>query len=183
MLMPDSAYRNKLSPDHSGSYYMTGATDMTLGQNSITEAPNNFTIEFWAKPTATHEIDSEGDLYGGVTGQRYVIAPSWYAAPSEAGMGVSMGTNGISVYEHAAGYMPPLLVWQSPTPITDWVHVAVMYEDNVPYLYINGLLVHTGQQSSRQLVYPSFNFTGYDYGSYQGYVDEMSIWSEVRTQQ
>ncbi len=183
MLMPDSAYRKELSPDHSGSYYMTGATDMTLGQNSITEAPNNFTIEFWAKPTATHEIDSEGDLYGGVTGQRYVIAPSWYAAPSEAGMGVSMGTNGISVYEHAAGYMPPLLVWQSPTPITDWVHVAVVYEDNVPYLYINGLLVHTGQQSSRQLVYPSFNFTGYDYGSYQGYVDEMRIWSEVRTQQ
>jgi len=63
------------------------------------------------------------------------------------------------------------------------VHVAVVYEDNVPYLYLNGLLVHTGQQSSRQLVYPSFNFTGYDYGSYQGYIDEMRIWSEVRTQQ
>ena len=183
MIMPDSAYRNELSPAHSGSYYMTGSMAWPPAMNSIAEAPNNFTIEFWAKPTATHEIDEEGELFGGTSGQRYLIAPSWYADPSEAGMGVSMGTNGVSVYEHADNYMPALLVWQSPTPITDWVHVAIVYEDNLPYLYINGVLVHTGQQSSRQLVYPSFNFTGYGYGSFQGYLDEMRIWGESRSQQ
>jgi len=181
--MPDSAYRNELSPDHSGSYYMNGNTTSAGGLSTITEAPNSFTVEFWAKPTATHQVDAEGALYGGISGQRYLIAPTWLAGSTEAGMGVSMGTNGVSVYEHAAGYMPALLVWQSPTLITDWVHVAIVYANGKPTLYINGVQVRTGLQSSRQLVYPSFNFTGYDYGSYQGYVDEMRIWSEVRTQQ
>ena len=98
-------------------------------------------------------------------------------------MGVSVGTNGVSVYEHGDSYIPALLVWQSPSAITDWIHVAIVYQNKQPKLYINGQLVKTGLLSSKQFVYPSFNFTGYAYGTYQGYVDEMRIWKEARTQQ
>ncbi|MEO6549320.1 MAG: LamG-like jellyroll fold domain-containing protein [Ferruginibacter sp.] len=177
MQMPDSVYKSI------GTYYMNGTPITPDTLQVVPEAANNFTIEFWAKPTATHQIDVEGYNYGGITGQRYLVVPSWFPDQTNAGVGVSMGTNGVSVYEHAHLYIPAVLVWQSPAPITDWVHVAIVYTNNTPSLYINGKLVRTGLHSSRQLTYPSFNFTGYDYGTFQGYVNEMRIWKESRTQQ
>ena len=176
MQMPDSVYKT------GGAYFMNGTTLSMDSSYTIPDAANNFTIEFWAKPTATHRIDSEGYIWGGIAGQRYLVAPGFLAGTS-VGMGVSVGTNGVSVYEHGPSYIPALLVWQSPSAITDWIHVAVVYQNKQPKLYINGQLVRTGLVSSKQFVYPSFNFTGYGYGTYLGYVDEMRIWKEARTQQ
>ena len=176
MQMPDSVYKTD------GAYFMNGTTLSMDSSYTIPDAANNFTIEFWAKPTATHQIDSEGYIWGGIAGQRYLVAPGFLAGTS-VGMGVSVGTNGVSVYEHGPSYIPALLVWQSPSAITDWIHVAVVYQNKQPKLYINGQLVRTGLVSSKQFVYPSFNFTGYGYGTYLGYVDEMRIWKEARTQQ
>jgi len=65
----------------------------------------------------------------------------------DSGAGVSVGTNGISVIEHAYGYLPSLLVYD--TPITDWTHIVVVYENGQPKLYIKGNLVRTGLQSTR----------------------------------
>ena len=174
--MPDSVYRTD------GAYFMNVTTLPQDSSYTVSDASNNFTVEFWAKPTATHQIDSEGYTWGGLAGQRYLISPG-YLAGSNVGMGVSVGTNGVSVYEHGDSYIPALLVWQSPSAITDWIHVAIVYQNKQPKLYINGQLAKTGLLSSKQFVYPSFNFTGYAYGTYQGYVDEMRIWKEARTQQ
>ncbi len=176
MQMPDSVYRTD------GAYFMNGTTLPQDSSYTVSDAFNNFTVEFWAKPTATHQIDAEGYTWGGLAGQRYLVAPG-YLAGTNVSMGVSVGTNGVSVYEHGDSYIPALLVWQSPSAITDWIHVAIVYQNKQPKLYINGQLVKTGLLSSKQFVYPSFNFTGYAYGTYQGYVDEMRIWKEARTQQ
>ncbi len=80
-----------------------------LGQNDkiLSNVANNFTVEFWVKPQQVHEVDAEsqtGTL--GNSGQNYVIYPTQATATGAAGMGISVGTNGVSVYENAAGYMP-----------------------------------------------------------------------------
>ena len=66
-----------------------------------------------------------------------------------------MGTNGVSVYEHGDSYMPALLVYD--TPITGWNHIAVVYTNKQPILYINGILVRTGLTSLRPEVFLALN--------------------------
>ncbi len=143
---------------------------------------NTFTMEAWVNPTAPHEIDRQQT--GGVDGisnQRYLIFPTYGGAwgDGHAGMGISVGTNGISVYELAASYMPPILVW--PGAVTGWTHLAVVYQNGRPSLYVNGQWVAQGEQSPQAYVHPSLGFGGDIYGYFQGQADEIRIWNEART--
>lgn len=159
-----------------------GAIEITTigSQPAIMEGgQSSFTVEFWAKPTTTHEIDVEATSgYGGVSGQRFAISPSNIDHPLIAAMGVSVGINGVSVYEHAFGYIPALLVWQGT--ITDWTHISVVYSNNRPSLYINGVFVKQGLQSVR-LVVPSLPFLFGSYGHMDGAIDEIRVWNYART--
>ncbi len=60
-----------------------------------------------------------------------------------------MGTNGITVFEHGASYFVPILVY--PKPITDWTHVAIVYNAGQPSLYLDGVLVHSGLKGTHVL--------------------------------
>ncbi|MBW8370547.1 MAG: LamG domain-containing protein [Thiobacillus sp.] len=123
---------------------------------------NDFTMAFWVNPTATHQLDAQSASgTAGTGGQRYVVYPAqgtdaWGAG--HAGAGVSVGTNGISVYEHAASYMPPLLVWSGA--VSGWTHVAVVYQSRQPRLYVNGALVATGLTSTYANVHPGLRSSG-----------------------
>jgi RHS repeat-associated protein len=159
-----------------------GAIEIT-GLGSLPEilpgTQSNFTIEFWAKPTSTHEIDIESTSgYAGVLGQRFAISPSNIDDPVIAAMGVSVGTNGVSVYEHAFDYIPALLVWQGS--LSTWTHIAVTYTNNRPKLYINGVFVKEGLQSTRTVV-PSFPFKFSTYGYMNGAIDEIRVWDHARS--
>jgi hypothetical protein len=91
-------------------------------------------------------------------------------------MGVSAGTNGISVYEHAGGYMPPILVYSGS--VTGWNHAAVVYTDKRPKLYLNGVLVRTGLLSNMIYIHPYPLYIGnMTYGSFSGKIDEFRIWN------
>jgi RHS repeat-associated protein len=163
-----------------GSAQMTG----NLDQNTrfFGNVANTFTVELWVQPFEFHEIDEESQYsITGVSNQRYVIYPYWggYSHENTAGMGISVGTNGVSVYEHADGYMPPLLVW--PGSVSGWTHVAVVYQDRTPSLYINGQFVRTGLSSTKQTVVPSYNFCSGPYGVMMGNMDEIRIWNTART--
>jgi len=103
-----------------------GATSL-----SLQDVANTFTVEAWVKPTAAHEIDDQRS--DGTSGQRYLIFPA-HGGTAAAGMGISVGTNGVSVYEHAGGYMPAVLVWRGA--LRHWTHVAVVYQNRQPSLYI-----------------------------------------------
>ncbi len=99
---------------------------------------------------------------------------------SVASVGISVGTNGVSVYEHYDSHMPAILVW--PGTVSGWTHIAVVVENRTPKLYINGVLVRIGLQ----LVVPHLKAgnligSGY-YGTMIGELDEVRIWSVVRTQ-
>lgn len=150
------------------------------GSLALSNVTNNFTIAFWADPRATHEVDAEGaDLYAGVANQRYAIGPeqgaSAYGSEEHAGAGVSVGTNGVSVYEHSAKYMPAQLVY--PAAINGWTHVAVVYENRRPRLYVNGVLARTGLQSVKTYVHAvPAQIGGMGYGRFSGRLDDVRVY-------
>jgi len=122
-----------------------GATD---GNNDT--VTNTFTMVAWVKPNA--EIVLPPEASDGITAvsieRNDVVYPApehdtWTEGGASAGFGV--GKNGVCVYEHGANYFPALLV--HATPISDWTHVAVVYQDGIPSLYLNGQFVRKGLKS------------------------------------
>lgn len=154
----------------------------TANAGDLSTYTNDFTIELWVRSTTTRTTKAESTT--GITGttgngQKYVVYPT-HGGGSNAGVGISIGTNGVSVYEHGAGYMPALLVYD--VSLTGWNHIAVVYSSKQPSLYINGILVRTGLTSVRTACFPSAQIGGDTYGYHQGDVDEFRIWSVSRSQ-
>ena len=159
---------------------------MNTNTPPLTNIQNNFTMEFWAYPRAGFTMMPEGDGTG-TSGQSYAIFPNWGGTDGKAGVGVCVGTNGVSVVEHAHNYMPSMLSY--PMLINNWVHIAVVYSNKQPTLYLNGVKVRTGIASDRTFVYPSKDFGGsYDsvwgyqfrfYGPYNGLLDEVSVYNRT----
>ncbi|MCC3646353.1 glycosyltransferase [Cytobacillus oceanisediminis] len=143
---------------------------------------NNFTYEFWVKPAASHQIDEETNKgISGVSAQRYVIGAGYGGHRRFAGIGVSVGTNGVSVYEHSSNHLPATLVHVED--ISDWTHIAIVYNQKIPYLYINGVFKKRGQKSLKSHVFGSGIIGGLKpYGSFVGEVRELRIWDHARTE-
>ena len=156
-----------------------------LSKPALTGVTNNFTVAFWAKPNATHTISAENTTgTGGGSGQRYVIGPQQggqaYGSAAHSGAGVSVAINGVTVVDHTDFTIPPLLVYQAS--ISDWTHVAVVFENKQPRLYLNGRLVKTGLTSPRSFVhiFPQ-NIGGMNYGFYKGLLDDLRIYNKPLT--
>jgi hypothetical protein len=93
-----------------------------------------------------------------------------------SGVGVSIGTNGVSVYEHTSGDMPAPLVYQGA--VTGWNHIALVYEGKRPKLYVNGQLVRTGAISSRSAIRINpYWIGGMEYGFFDGQMDDVKIYN------
>jgi hypothetical protein len=155
---------------------------ITNAMPGLTYIMNSYTTEFWAWPTAARASTPEAT--SGVTGtsnQRYAIFPT-PGGNGFNGSGVSVGTNGVSVFEHAYRYLPSLLVYDAP--IVGWTHIAVVYQNQRPTLYVNGLLVRTGLLSTAAS-YPSTclgeggSNVLLPYGYYAGLLDEVSIYNRA----
>ncbi len=174
---------NAQQPGSGYALNFDGVNDFANGSAAdLNTYTNNFTIEFWVQSTTTRTTKPEANT--GITGttgngQKYVVYPA-HGGASNGGVGISIGTNGVSVYEHGSGYMPALLVYDAT--LTGWNHIAVVYNAKQPRLYVNGILVRTGLTSLRTACFPSGRIGGAGYGYHQGDVDEFRIWSDVRTQ-
>ncbi len=141
---------------------------------------NNFTLEAMVKTSDTHGIDPEAtNTTTGTAGQKYLFGS--YNRGSNSGAGVSVGTNGISVYEHGSSYMPPLAVYESDIG-TGWNHIVVTYTNKQPRIYLNGYLVHTGLTSPRPNVNAPTQFGGGQYGFFTGTVDEVGVFGNALTE-
>jgi hypothetical protein len=142
---------------------------------------NTFTVEFWALP-AVDRLSTREQSGGsnGIGGQRYAITPEW-GGQAAAGVGVSVGRNGVSVFEHGDAYMPSVVVYDAV--ISGWTHIAVVYQNRLPSLYINGVLARTGLTGSRSVVYPSILFGNVpdapQYGPYVGLLDEVCVYNRA----
>ena len=155
-----------------GGLEFNGSSGIDLG--SFVPPTNNFTMMAWVNPDLTHEIDAQSTSgTAGTAGQVYVFYPDNHSADS--GAGVSVGTNGVSVYEHGSSYMPAIAVYDGP--ISGWNHIAVTYTNRQPRIYINGVLQATGSTSPKTTVYgPTQIGFGY-YGEFDGTLDQVRIFS------
>jgi probable HAF family extracellular repeat protein len=148
----------------------------------------NFTTEFWVRPESNRPTTTESDSGSeGTTGQPFAIYPlqgaTTYGA-NQASLGVSVGTNGVSVFQHTDNVLSSLLVLT--TNLTGWHHVAVAVDRGQPVLYIDGVLARVGIASSFQL-HPSADLVGSktgsgNYGHFSGAITDVRIWNHTRTQ-
>lgn len=119
--------------------------------------PGTFTLAAWVNPADdTTLIAERADGIAGLADKHNdVIFPphgdTFSKEGQHAGCGFAVGRNGVTVFEHGARYFVPIL--NHAVPVTDWTHVAIVYDDGQPTLYLNGVKVHTGLKSTR-VVHP-----------------------------
>ena len=146
------------------------------------DGANTFTLAGWLKPNVDIALPQEADT--GVflqLARNDAIFPahgaSLFGGDQHAGAGISVGRNGVAVYEHSSSYFAPLLVHAAP--LADWTHVAVVYQEGRPSLYLNGKLAHQGLQS-RHTVHPSpGGGQGGPGGPFQGELGEIQQFSRA----
>ncbi|MCM3748797.1 glycosyltransferase [Paenibacillus pasadenensis] len=145
------------------------------------EIQNTFTYEFWVKAEEEQVLDLEKSAGNdGLTGKKYLVGPDLYPYGA-AGCGISVGTNGIAIYEHSDNHIPARLVY--PYHFSDWTHVAVVSDHKKLRLYINGRLVkEEGAACVIQHLHPSLCLGGHQYGTFKGQVSDFRLWSTVRTE-
>jgi hypothetical protein len=164
-------------------------TSVELGRtNAFANVTNNFTIEFWARPTLGRSSSAETDngiqSAAHVAGRFAIIPNQGDQAYGEghATAGISIGTNGVSVFQHTYNYLPTPLVYEAL--ITNWTHVAISYANATPSLYLNGNLVRVGLPTATNVVsfvHPGIGIGGAqgrtDFGYYGGDLDEVRVWN------
>ncbi|MDQ7909025.1 glycosyl hydrolase [Phytohabitans sp. ZYX-F-186] len=112
---------------------------------------NTFTVTAWVKPETETTVGDESTTgTAGASGISFVNYPpegdTLYGA-GHAASGLAVGRNVIAVYEHARDHFPAVLVARVPVP--GWNHIAVVYQNGVPSLYLNGTLVKQGLATGR----------------------------------
>jgi len=119
--------------------------------NQYETVVDTFTMAVWAKPQV--EIDLPPEEKSGIAGIHHfrneaLFPPPGhevYSDPTHAGSGLSIGRNGVCVLEHGNHHIPFPLVFAAP--LTNWTHVAVVYRNGKPSLYLNGKFAHEGLPS------------------------------------
>ncbi len=155
-----------------------GGSSTSLNQNfNFGDLHTNFTWEAWVLPEQT--------VTGNVYSNRYALYPDWGGGSNNAanaGMGIAVGTNGVQLAEHTDNYMP--LVLNHSATLSGWTHIAVVYQNNKPALYINGQPSpsNAAAPTSSKLVHPSATLGGDYYGHFAGKIDEVRVWNKARTQ-
>ena len=172
------------------------AVKVTASQR-LRDIKNAFTVAFWALPLSPRTTVAESATgITGVGGQRYAFGPEQggtaYGSPDHAGVGISVGTNGVSVFEHSDNYLPALLVHD--TPLTGWTHIAVTYmwepADLIfgtpagwrPTLHINGGFAKAGVMTTKTAVHcvpADIGASAAGYGAYHGRIDDVRIYDRV----
>ena len=88
-----------------------------------------------------------------VTWESYLYPPPGDTVYGEghASCGMTAGRNGIGLFERSRDGAATALI--ARMGIAGWTHVAVVYDDGVPALYVDGKLAQRGRKSGR-VVHP-----------------------------
>lgn len=192
---PDGTYKT------SGITYGTSTPMPTDGVNkgvtvagsgymltNTTQSTNTFSAEVWTRPSITINLPSEST--NGVTGNATAGANSggqnfiWYPEQqgNDRGIGLSVGTNGITVYAHGNGNLYALAVYTGTISSTMMTHIVVTMASKVPKIYLNGVLVRTGLTEGNTLAYAPIYLLGRDsYGSYLGTANNAALYNYTLT--
>jgi adenine/guanine phosphoribosyltransferase-like PRPP-binding protein len=115
-----------------------------------------FTVSVWCKPDSfatltpprTSGWSPAGDLHSFLF---YPPAGEKLYGQGHASCGLVAGRNGVSVIERAGAALEAVLVAEAG--LSGWTHIALVYQDNTPSVYIDGKLVSRGRRS-RFTVHP-----------------------------
>jgi len=129
-----------------------GAATYPLSDYARHGIAGSFTYAVWVKPARDMPVPAE-DFSG--TEALYLRTRNDLLFPPEGqlrfrnrnavGTGLSVGKNVVCVLERRAHHFVATLV--HPVSIEDWTHLAVVFRNGRPSLYINGRLVRTGLRS------------------------------------
>ena len=141
---------------------------------------NDFTLFAVVRTSIGHEIDPEttGGV-GGTSGQHWLFGPN-HGGDLDAGAGISIGTNGVSVYEHGSAYMPALAVTTGAVG-SGWAVISVTYQQRQPRIAVQGLTVRTGLTSPRRQVWAPTDLGAGAYGALAGEVAEVLAYDRPLT--
>ncbi len=166
-------------PDGFAALRFDGANDLLRLPRPT--ATNDFCLVAVCRTSQYHEIDDEAASgVGGTSGQRWLFGAA-HGGDFNAGAGVSVGTNGVSVYEHGSGYMPALAVGRVPLG-TGILLTAVNYSARRPSLDLQGLTVRNGILSSRREVWAPTEIGSGHYGAFGGDLLEVLVYDRPLTE-
>jgi hypothetical protein len=117
-----------------------------------TAPATDFTMALWVKPDTDLRAMPQESTNGRIdeVGKFYAIPADpgdVRFGPGHATAGLAVGRNGITVVERSSEACPAVLV--SDTKVSGWTHVAVVYRDGRPRLFVDGVLVREGLVSGR----------------------------------
>jgi len=141
-------------------------------------AADSFTIFVVAAPTGAHEIDPEQNSgITGTSGQRYLFGAA-HGGDLDAGLGLSLASNGASLYEHGSGHMPAVAVLQANFGSgPELVTVSVSNRNSA--LFWGGSMAREGKTSLRRRVMAPTEIGGGAYGFFSGDVAELIVFERA----
>ncbi|MBE2215885.1 MAG: alpha-L-arabinofuranosidase [Opitutaceae bacterium] len=147
-------FRRETAPPSAATLRRDGEPLVGIGTAATppTAPAANFTMALWVKPdtdlrampreSTTGRIDEVGKFYA-ITADPGDLR----FGPGHATAGLAVGRNGIYVVERSSDTCPAVLV--SDVKVAGWAHVAVVYRDGRPRLFVDGTLVREGLVSGR----------------------------------
>jgi len=109
------------------------------------DVTDNFTISVWVKPDMEGAVPSVNASPAAGGGGGFSSSVSYAIYPPEgtpryganhAACGLGASRNGVAVYERTTG--EPTLVASAQVPLDGWTHVAIVYSNGTPSLYVDG---------------------------------------------
>lgn len=116
----------------------------SIGNNSTA---TNFSMTCWIKPEADIALSEEQE-FGNMRTRCFAIYPlngEQRYGKGHSIVGLSVGRNGIVVYEHTTHNQA---VYRQSIPLSGWTHLALIYQNNTPHLWINGEYIGQGVTSA-----------------------------------
>ena len=150
-------------------------------ETAVSSTTNNFSVFAVAQRNGTHQIDSQNTSGAtGTSGQYYLFGAT--NRGSDGGSGLSLGTNGISAYEHGAGYLPSLATWNPGNNTTigsGYNIIGYEYTAKQPQIFMNGTLRHTGLTSNKSNVFAPYRVGGGYYSGLDGHITEALVFDRT----
>jgi surface protein len=165
-------------------------SNISIQTQSVTDTGlrTKFSLVMWVKSNRVVNFISESSLCpGSVSVPMANSNQNWAFVPGNSGtnlgIGFSIGTNGIMVSEHADNILVSRL--SNSSTYSGFVQVAIVYDTNNSYLYVNGTLVRTRSMycGSNIKMIPSVLSLGSSlYSSnFSGVIDDLGVWNRALT--
>jgi len=141
---------------------------------------NTFTISVWIKPELDTPLPAAGPGPLSAPASFVFFPPPGDTVYGEghASCGMTAGRNGIGLFERSRDGAATALI--ARMGIAGWTHVAVVYDDGVPALYVDGKLAQRGRKSGR-VVHPGVREPNLGYGTpaFNGDMSEPELFAEA----